>query len=44
MSHLSDSRGLPHQPPAGALRLCGKPAVCSPGVPEKVAESENNIR
>ena len=41
MSHLSDSRGFPHQPSPGAMRLCGKPAVCSSGVPEKMAESEN---
>jgi hypothetical protein len=44
VSNLSDSRGFPSQPPPGALRLCGKSTVCSPRVPEKVAESENNIR
>lgn len=44
MSHLSDDGGFPNQPPPGALWLRGKPAICSSRVPEKVAESENNIR
>lgn len=44
VSHLSDRWGFPDQPPPGALRLCGKLAVRSPRVPEKVAESEDNVR
>lgn len=44
VSHLSDSRGFPDQPSPGTLWLCGKLAVRSPRVPEKVAESEDHVR